>query len=60
MRSKDFNIQTIIDCLQGTCGDSIQSALDYYYPEMVEEDLTEDDTNALYNQISICTDCGGE
>lgn len=58
MRAADFNIQTIIDNLQGTCGNSIQSALDFYYPDMVEDDLTADDHYQLDSQIFVCNTCG--
>lgn len=57
-RPVDFDIQKIIDTLQGTCGDSIDSALEFHYPGMVEEDLTDEDHSAIDNEIFVCTACG--
>lgn len=58
MRPDNFDVQVVIDCLQGTCGDSIQSALDFYYPEMQEDDLTGVDHQDIDNQIFLCEQCG--
>lgn len=57
MRPEDFDIQKIIDSLQGTIN-TIQSALDDHYPGMDEEDMTEADHQALDDQIFLCTTCG--
>lgn len=56
-RPEDFDPQKIVDCLQGTIG-TIQEALDHYYPEMDEDELTTDDHQVLDNEIFECTECG--
>ena len=58
MRAEDFDIQKIVNTLQGTCGDSIQSALDYHYPDMIEDDLNEEDHRELDDQLFVCDCCG--
>lgn len=57
MRAENFDIQVIIEGLQGTM-DSIQQQLDFYYPEMTEDDLTEDDHSKLDQEIFLCANCG--
>lgn len=57
MRAENFDIQVIIEGLQGTTG-SIQKQLDFYYPEMTEDDLTEDGHNKLDQEIFLCAHCG--
>lgn len=56
MRPSDFNIQQIIEDLQGTC-DTLQDAISYRYPDMDEMELTEEDHNQIENQIFLCTEC---
>lgn len=57
MRPEDFDIHKIIDSLQGTCN-TIQSAIDDYYPGMDENDLTSSDHDAIDNTIFLCATCG--
>jgi len=68
MRTQNFDIQDVIDYLQGTCGNNIDFALgkdgilneDFTpkYPDMTINDLTVDDYNAIDNQIFLCENCG--
>ena len=58
MRAKDFDVQLIIDTLQGTCTETLQSAIETHYPEMSEDDLTSDDHNDIDNEIFECAECG--
>lgn len=54
MRPTDFDIQTVIDSVQGTC-DTINDHL----PEgMNDMDLTLEDHNSIDNQIFQCDECG--
>lgn len=57
-RPTDFDVHKIIDTCQGTCSESLQSALDYWYPEMNEDELTKDDLNTIDNEIFLCEQCG--
>lgn len=57
MRAKNFDIQVVIDDLQGTC-DTLQGGIENHYPDMTEDDLTEDDHTILNNQIFLCDTCG--
>jgi len=58
MRPTDFDVNKIIETCQGTCTETLQSALDYHYPGMQEEELTEDDHNDIDDQIFMCNTCG--
>ena len=58
MRPTDFDIQKIIDHCAGTMEETLQSGLDYYYPEMKEDELTEEDWFSINNQIFWCEHCG--
>jgi len=68
MRAENFDIEDVIQNLQGTCGHPISSCFgedgilndDYTpkYPDMDEDDLTEDDYMELDNWIFVCESCG--
>ena len=58
MRPDDFDPQKIVDICQGTCMETLQSALDYCYPDMKEEELNGDDHNFIDSQIFMCEQCG--
>lgn len=58
MRSEDFDFNKIVETVQGTCTEDIQSALDYHYPGMTEEDLTEEDHNNIAMEVFVCDTCG--
>lgn len=54
MRPANFNIQELIDELQGTC-----SSINDHLPEgMDDNDLTSDDHEEIDNQIFLCDTCG--
>lgn len=50
MRAVNFDIQIIIDSLQGT-GNSISSVIESNFPEMTEDDLTDEDYSNIDNEI---------
>ena len=56
-RAKDFNVQQVIDYLQGTYM-QLQEVVEIYYPDMSEDDLTEEDHFEIDNQIFLCETCG--
>lgn len=56
-RPADFDVQKIIDYLQGTCND-LDASLRDFYPEMEYEDLTDEDLQQIDNQIFLCDQCG--
>lgn len=58
MKPDDFDVQKIIDTCQGTCTESLQSALEYHYPGMDEDELTGEDHAAIDNEIFMCEGCG--
>ena len=54
MRPDDFDVQELINSLQGTC-----SSIDDHLPEgMNWEDLTNEDHEAIDNEIFLCAECG--
>lgn len=54
MKPEDFDIQKLVEDLQGTCN-NLSDAL----PEgMEEDDLTEDDHDYIDNEIFLCDECG--
>lgn len=55
-RAANFDVQEVIDSLQGSC-QSLQECLESYYPDMDENDLTSDDHEAIDNQIFCCDTC---
>lgn len=57
MRPENFDVNQIIDTCQGTCTETIQSALDFYYPGMSEDDLTDDDWAEINDCIFHCPEC---
>ena len=57
MKPEIFDIQQIIDYLQGTCN-TLNEGVTTCYPNMTEDDLTEDDHNAIDQDIFLCETCG--
>lgn len=57
MRAENFDVQVIIDYLQGT-GNDLDSSIAEFYPDMTSLDLTEDDHSEIDNQIFLCYTCG--
>lgn len=57
MRHPDFDIQDLIDSLQGTA-DSLGGALENLYPGMELEDLNDKDHFEIDNTIFLCDECG--
>jgi hypothetical protein len=54
MRPEDFDVQKLIEDLQGTC-----SSIDDHLPEgMNWENLTDEDHEAIDNEIFLCAECG--
>ena len=66
MRAENFDIDDIIQHLSGTCMSDIADAISEIcsedftikYPNMTEEDLTEEDLNNIANFIFLCKSCG--
>lgn len=58
MKNPEFDIQKVIDHLQGTCTESIETALETLYPGMEESDLSGEDHDDIANQIFNCEACG--
>lgn len=58
MRAENFDVQIIIERLQGQCMLSLNDAIEEEYPEMTEDDLTPEDHNAIDNEIFLCDECG--
>jgi len=58
MRPEDFDVQKVIDHLQGTCTETLTNTIEMFYPDMKEDDLTEEDHNDIDNQIFNCENCG--
>jgi len=58
MRAENFNIQNVIDRLQGTCANTLDSAISELYEGMGEEDLTEEELASVDNEIFECATCG--
>lgn len=54
MRPADFDVQELIDSLQGTC----QSIVDFLPEGMDDNDLTSEDHDEIDNQIFLCNQCG--
>ena len=57
MRAENFDYNKIVETLQGTCTENIQSALDYHYPGMDEEDLTDEDHTMINMDVFLCDTC---
>ncbi len=54
MKPNDFDIQVLIDDLQGTC-----QTIEHFLPEGMErEDLTETDLETIDQEIFLCEQCG--
>lgn len=58
MRPDNFDVEQIIESLQGTCSNTLATAIDQHYPGMLEEDLTERDNDIIDNTIFLCDNCG--
>lgn len=50
MRAEDFDVVKLIENLQGTC-ETLDKVLESLYPGMTSEDLTEDDHDAIDQEI---------
>lgn len=67
MRADNFDIEDIVQHLQGTCTNTIESSFgengilndDFTpkYPNMTEDDLTQEDYNYIDNFIFLCESC---
>jgi hypothetical protein len=54
MRTQDFDVQQLIDDLQGTC-----TSINDHLPEGMDDmDLTSEDHDVIDNQIFLCETCG--
>lgn len=56
MRAEDFDVVKLIENLQGTC-EALDKVLESLYPGMTSEDLTEDDHDAIDQEIFKCETC---
>lgn len=57
MRAEDFDIQKVIEYLQGTIN-TVDSAVNELYHGMQEEDLTLDEDTKLDMELFECEVCG--
>lgn len=57
MRYKDFNLDKLIENLEGTC-QTIDYVLGLLYENMEESDLTEEEIETLESNIFLCDCCG--
>lgn len=57
-RDKNFDYTKITAILEGTATETIESALEYKYPDMDEDDLTTDDLSNIDNEVFNCSKCG--
>lgn len=58
MRPQDFDPRKIVETLQGTCMETLESAIQTHYPDMDEDDLTSDDYDYIDNEVFRCECCG--
>lgn len=58
MKPINFDVNSVIENLQGTCMNGIGDALDELYPGMNEEDLTSQDYDAIDQSLFECSSCG--
>ena len=56
MRAEDFDIDKLVLYLQGTCKTTSEGINDLY-PDMEEDDLTEEDVAHLDQEIFRCETC---
>ena len=56
-RPEDFDVQKLIDYLQGTCN-SLSDGIETIYPGMDDMDLIQEDYDTMDNQIFHCETCG--
>lgn len=58
MKPIDFDIQKVIEALQGT-SESLHSIVEQLYPDVdVMRDFTNADYNEIDNQMFLCEECG--
>ena len=57
-RPNNFDINPIIERLQGNCMMTLNDAIEELHPEMTEDDLTEGDRNQFDNELFLCDQCG--
>lgn len=57
MRAENFDINILIETLQGTC-DSLDQVLENLYPDMVQDDINKEEKWQMYNEIFLCPVCG--
>lgn len=57
MRAEDFDINRVVEYLQGSC-ESLDSAIELLFSGTEFEDLTEEDLSTLDNAILNCPSCG--
>lgn len=57
MRAEDFDIQKVIEYLQGTIN-TVDSAVNELYHGMQDEDLTSDEDTKLDMELFECEVCG--
>lgn len=58
MTESKFNLDAIIETLQGTCMEDLASAISYHNPELTEDDLTADDHSYIDQNVFKCPECG--
>ena len=56
MRPNDFDPEKIVDTLVNTI-ETLQNAIQHHYPQMIEDDLTLDDSYFIDEQIFECDVC---
>lgn len=57
-RPDDFDMQKVVEYLQGTCMNSLEDGIQVFYPDMTEDDLTDDDRSYFDNELFSCDQCG--
>ena len=57
MKPADFNLDTLIEYLKGTCK-SMQEGVNSLYEGMDEDDLAMSDIEAIEEEIGNCSRCG--
>lgn len=56
-RPENFDVDKVIEYLQGTC-ETLQDGVETFYPDMDEDDLTQEDHRKISNEIFFCEQCG--
>lgn len=57
MRHENFDIEVLKQTLQGSC-EMLDSTISQIYPNMDEDDLTEDELGDIGQDIFRCDSCG--